>query len=191
MIRLVEPDLDHRLHRIGEEAEFVCLVVHLFLELTAWNFTGVADLRAQLDAADHHPAIDLLHHAHRIIDIAVDADALLRRDPEIEQHVAAGERRDIGLLRIDIFFDGIGQRHIMRRCGSRHRDAAVECPAMTTAVAPVGKATLAQLPRHLRRKRRHPSSPSRVRLAVVNFRCCKSAWRARSASRAAHASMIA
>ena len=77
------------------------------------------------------------HHAGGRVGVAVDAKARARGEVEEPEHVAARQRRDERLLRIDRGGIGVRQRHDVGRRRAGHLDAAVEAQPVAAAVAPV------------------------------------------------------
>ena len=73
--------------------------------------------------------------------------------------MAAGNRRDESLFRIDRGFNRKRRRDRVRRGGRRDFDAAVENPAMPAAIAVVGKGRAVSLPCDRRRVLAQPSIP--------------------------------
>ena len=138
--RLVQ---DHRLaadlglHRVGDEAGIVRLMVQA-LDLGPVRQLLARELdRRMEDHHGHRQLADLVlsHHAGRRVGVAVDAPAGARGDVQEPQHVAARQRRDEGLFRIDRGGVGVRQRHDMRRRRARHLDAAIEAQPVAAAVA--------------------------------------------------------
>jgi hypothetical protein len=93
-------------------------------------------------------ALVLGHHAQRVVLVDVDHEARLGGKPQEEQHVAARQRGDERLFRIDRVGAGVRQRHARRRRGGRHLDPAVEAPDVPAVVFVVGerRAVLARPP---------------------------------------------
>jgi len=67
----------------------------------------------------------------------------LAAERQKKEHVAAGNGRDKGFLRIDARGIGKRQPHHMRRGGSMDARAAIECPFVRATIAVVEEAFVA------------------------------------------------
>src|SRR5690606_4474763 len=157
------------LDRVGDEALLVGgMMQALELRRRRPAIAAEGDLGAQGDHRHGHPALFVfLHDAHGCIGIAVHHEALLRRERQEKQHMAARQGRDERLLRIHRRRVGQRRPHDLRRRGGRHLDAAVEPPRMAAAVAIVQKVLPATLPENLCRVPTHALPPALPRRTIA------------------------
>jgi hypothetical protein len=111
------------------------------------RIAGPGDARAEHDALHRHAARrDPLHRADRDVLVGFDEEVGAAGEIEEEQHVAARQRRDERLLRVDCVLARPGRRHDGGRGGSGHLDSAVEAPGVEAAVAALGEILVALAP---------------------------------------------
>ena len=97
----------------------------------------------------HLPALGIGgHHAAGLVFVGLDVPARACCQVQKPQHVAAGQGRHKGLLRVDGRRVGPGQGHDMRRRRGRHAHPAIKLPMVAPAVAPLPEAAVIQLPAH-------------------------------------------
>ena len=105
-----------RLDRIRDEALIVCFMVHGLMLCRQWPLlSGERDPRTQRHLRHRNFALSILaHDPARLIPITFDDKSLPGRDIQEPEHVAACQRRDQRLFRIDGLRDRKRQLHNMR-----------------------------------------------------------------------------
>ena len=114
---------DLGLHRVGDEALLVGQVVEVVhVRRGRALLPAVGDARVERHRGHPDgPALVLAHHAHRLVLVGLDDEALAHRHVEEGQHVTARDGGDEGLLGIDAGRARVGRRDHGGRRGRRAR----------------------------------------------------------------------